>query len=164
MARSRGRRYLPAQQAVAVAQARGETNALQALRDYRAGGGSIRTQEWYRVWRVQRQEELPEKRPGEPPTIGLRPGQPPRDWLTVVGVVWWDPGERPGRAPRPESTYTYMHDIYSDSPRRISDEEAMRRAVDAAPTDRTGASINEVARQYGWVPVYAFVSQYNAIY
>ena len=143
--RTPGQRYLPASVAVQRARARGETNALAALQQYRREGGSIRTQEWYRVWR-----NMPGALDLTPPGAAItieQPGVTPLDWITNVDVVYWDP--------RNNKVTHWWYPIRSHGPRRIPDTEALEEAITEG---------NDVARQYAWVPVFAYVQSYEAVY
>lgn len=153
--RTPGQRFTPASAAAAAAQHRQEQNALAALRAYRAAGGKIRTQEWYRIWRATR--DVPPPQPGRPPA-GPGVGRPPRTWITNVGVVYYDRRD-------PTRTETHWVQVYSDKlgARRgqlISDEDAMAYAVDQQEQGpnfqpgKTGANL---------IPVATFVTSYEAV-
>jgi hypothetical protein len=144
--RTPGQRYLPPSEAVQQARARGETNARTALQQFRRDGGSIRTQEWYRVWRNMPDAVERTDVPGTPPTTE-QAGREPRAWITNVSVIYWDP--------RNDSVTRWWYGIKTNGPRRMPDRDALEQAISEG---------NDVARRYEWVPVYAYVVGYEAVY
>ena len=147
--RSFGHRWAPATEAVSQGYARGQSPTA-ALAEYRRSGGSIRTQEWYRLWR--RAGEVPEKLrpPVQPPTLEV-PGRDARDWITRVRVVYFVPGEKgtPGRIT------SWWYEQYSGGPRRMNDLEAIADSIEEG---------NRYSKQYEWTPIDAYVVEYEAIY
>lgn len=148
--RSHGQRFAPATEAVAEARARGE-NPTAALREYRRSGASIRTQEWYRLW--NRAGEIPERLrpPVGPPITNEREGRDARDWITHVRVVYYVPPQKG----RPARITSWWYEQISGGPQRMSDLDAVSGAITEG---------NKYEKQYQWVPVDAYVVEYEAIY
>lgn len=154
--RTQGERRVPAIVAIRDAQGSGERNALDALRRYRQQGGSIRTQEWYRMWREEQQLGLP-KGPGPEERERSR-GKATNRWTTNVAVVYLEIDPDTGLPSPDRPTVTQWHQIQSPPGRgnRISDVEAMQRAIDQGyPAVRRSKTMPN------FIPVSAYVTSYD---
>lgn len=138
--RTEGERVQPAQAFARRLQAKQERNALAGLKAYRAAGGRIRTQDWYRIWRTTRDVPQPEQ-PERPRRRVAGTG----GWITNVGVTYLDP--------RDNTLRTHWFQMRSGR-NRMTDEEAIIAAIDQG---------DPTAEKYEWVAVDAYVTSYEPL-